>query len=228
MEEVRLPYPLIRNLQVDRGRASIYLVSHPKKGRVVLKIWRDRYLEFFTRESVALEAAQGLGVFPELIEIGEKWVLMEYLEDVSSVASVMRRFGRIPLGIGMQVVRANAMLFAKGLDNGDMHIGNVRIDGRGNVRIIDLEHCYPNKIGYAFSESAFAIGRRCVRYDESKVKSHVPNYLDDWEPRLGVSLRTMLKISEEDIMCRRYDLQALCRVIMTRSLRGVKNASLLR
>jgi hypothetical protein len=82
--DLKLPWPVTRELSLSGRRARVLLVEHPVHGQVVAKIFRRGARRFFERELQARQELAGLPCVPKLLDHGDNWILTPLYSNTSA------------------------------------------------------------------------------------------------------------------------------------------------
>lgn len=127
---------------------ELYLVRTPDGGAGALKIERPavagRSGGLFEREEAILRWLDGAGC-PRLLaggalDDGRRWLVTEWFSgvDAATAAWELRQAGGDLLVLARRIAEAYAALHARGVIHADVHLRNVLVGARGDVRLLDF------------------------------------------------------------------------------------------
>jgi hypothetical protein len=142
LEAWGFPYPVIRLLPGEVGRARVAVVQHPIHGPSVCKVFRPGAARFLERE---LRARKDLGDLPEvptLLESGPSWLLSPlYGDDRSHVRRRLPGSGGAQLvpGASRALARFAVTLHERGLFLLDLSTDDLLCDPTTGLKVLDFE-----------------------------------------------------------------------------------------
>lgn len=131
---------------LGKGCVGIAVIAHAKTGRVALKIRRvDADRKSMEHEAEMLAKANGVGIGPHFIAVGEDFLIMEYVEGEllpKWTANLKGRGTRKRIRRVLREVLEQCWKLDKvGLDHGELSRApkHIIIDAQDNVHIVDFE-----------------------------------------------------------------------------------------
>ena len=188
------PYPVVGRLSNHGKRAKVELIDFNGR-KAVKKTYRPAFKSFFKNEVEAMQEFSRLGYdfVPEFLDIAENYHVTPYYPSEYEIKNMDGRL--LPLSVCRKLSKIFKSMWAEGYAMIDCHLDNFRIDGDGNIKIIDLEFCYkypekPSSIfqhydisGYDPVESFPAIN--------APLRIRSPKYRERWKKNLGMSKVTL-------------------------------------
>ena len=133
------PFPVIEAKGGMCYNARVFIVDYHGE-QTACKVFREGRRDRFEAERDALRALAGTSYAPEMLEVGENWVLMSVISGTSMRASPVT--GLFPLDAVKEAFRAMAYLYDQGIEHLDFHPSNLKRDPQGGLKIHDFEGSY--------------------------------------------------------------------------------------
>lgn len=135
------PYPVVRALAGQARRARVAVVQHPLHGETVCKVFRPGAVRFFEREMRARKDLSDLAPIPDLLESGERWLLMpKYEDDRRHVRrDIPGGHAQLTPDASHALARFAVALHLRGLFLLDLSTQNLLSDPDAGLKILDLE-----------------------------------------------------------------------------------------
>lgn len=130
-------YNVIKNMSRFALRAKVELIEY-KGGLAVKKTYRVEHLDFLSREIWLLKELKDTSFVPELLEEGENYMIVEYIENALNLGE--NEDVRLKTKNIIQLRQFFEVLYNKHITILDANPSNVLIDLNDNIKVIDFEY----------------------------------------------------------------------------------------
>jgi hypothetical protein len=182
------PFPVVRSIESSGSRAKLDLVRFGD-GAAVCKVFKPGYEEYFRREVEVLRACADSRFVPELLAVGESWLVIPYYRG-PSLRQRIGWTGLLPLRDAREAMQALRDLYDRGIAHMDFHPGNILVDPEQGLKVIDFETAHRYDVRPARFEESFDIAGPPAH--ASRRKNPAPTYERRWRPLVGLELRALL------------------------------------
>ena len=196
------PFPVIKDLGGFSLAATTQLVWFAGQ-HAVCKCFRAGFESHYHREKEALYIADSIGVGPKVFEVGDTYVVMEFLEDYRTVQTNL--FGLYPQTISRSIFSALKEMHLAGFACFDFSPSNVLVKASGSVKLIDFENYFRYEGPVPeFTEAPVFTWRRFFdsysvdsQHDDDMIqryrdKGPTATYGASWKPHIGLSIDELM------------------------------------
>ncbi|MCR9215173.1 MAG: hypothetical protein NXI13_15765 [Proteobacteria bacterium] len=183
----------------------------------VCKTFRQTSLDALEKEILARKVlSANVPEIAPVLEHGDNYFIMPYYEAVWTWQA--DSFSLFPLDYAEKCLDIMRRIQESGWSVVDWHPGNFIYLPDGDVVMIDLEALTENTAEEAFESSADILGHRDFPYQDKPI-----NYMNTWQPIVGLSLKSLLYDSPSKKRCVRT-FYFLGRALPTRLIKKLEQA----
>lgn len=131
-------------LHVGTGRSAF--VFRIKSTMTAMKVYFPAFTQVAREEAEIYEKLQGIVYFPTVYASGTNFIVMDYIEGLTLFDCMVNRKVITSSHI-TEIDHALSLAIARGLNPSDIHLHNIFITDRGNIKLIDVarfkqkKHC---------------------------------------------------------------------------------------
>lgn len=184
----RTPEPVIRDLTGFGRRAKVELIDYQGQW-AVRKTFRPSQRRFLEREVFARKHLDSIKAMPGLLAHGENWLITPYYADVLCLRT---NDGLLPLRFVKEAFAASRAICQAGYLLLDFTPANILVDKREGLKLIDLEFLQPVDQQSPSLPARYGLGGVPPAFRGDLPIGPVPSYERDWQPRVGLSLQSLL------------------------------------
>jgi hypothetical protein len=185
----RTDAPAVRRLTRNGRRAKVELIDWHGQ-QAVRKTFKAHGTRFCQREVEALRTLRPtVREVPALLAADTHFVVCPYYDDV-----LRSRWGEgrlLPLAVAKQAIGALRKVYAAGYALIDAHVGNIIVDRREGLKLIDLEFLYRYSQRPASFEQSYDIAGCPTTFDGDLPEEGGKTYATAWQPLIGLSLHSL-------------------------------------
>ncbi|MGD8307148.1 MAG: hypothetical protein PVF17_10880 [Ignavibacteria bacterium] len=144
-------YPVLQVLSCFSRRAKIELISY-KEGKAIKKTFKPTCEMFLSNEINAYTILQDLDEVPQLLEIGENYIITSYIDGSNPLGN------RINISTLKKCISLLYKIFERGYSLLDFKPSNFLIDRNKKLHIIDFEFLHKYRNNLTFFEAYDLVG----------------------------------------------------------------------
>ncbi len=185
----RTDAPAVRRLTRNGRRAKVELIDWHGQ-RAVRKTFKPHSTRFCQREVEALRTlSPTVREVPTLLAADTHSVVCPYYDDV--LRSCWGEGRLLPLAVAKQAIAALRKVYMAGYALIDAHVGNIIVDRREGLKLIDLEFLYRYPQRPASFEESYDIAGCPTTFDGDLPEEGGKTYATAWQPLIGLSFHSL-------------------------------------
>jgi predicted Ser/Thr protein kinase len=149
-KSIRVTYKKGKKVEIVHNPTSYPLIGRGKQG-AVFKISSDQCVKIYPKqrnaisESIVLKAAQESPIVPKLYEVGENYIIMEYIEG-PSLFEYLKANRVLSENVTNQILFILKEMKRLNFTRLDSRLGHILVTNQGELKVIDLVSHFKKKV----------------------------------------------------------------------------------